>query len=524
MPLHRLKTSPKPEPVATAVRENSLEDFNSLLGVGGGFNTGWGDAVRQPWTMAWNSPATLLTLDWVLLSEAYKGQGLIQTIIDQPVEDALRGGFDIISDELDDDQKAEILLDIGALEAAEEKNDLPVGPMKGSLVVSGVDMGESDLQSVKDVRKWSRLFGGAGLIINTDQDFSQPLDVEAIGPDTPLQFIAADRWEMILTMLQLYDPSVPCPYNYYGLPLNRTRVIRSMGIRAPAFVRRQLQGWGLSEMERCLSAINSYDRMESLVFDLLKEAKVDVMRVAGFNDQLATDQGMALIMRRLQIAMQGKSYNAGLIMDMMDEFDQKQIAFGGIADIWEQIRSNLCAAVRFPENKLFGRSATGFGGGEDALENYNGIVEIERQCLRPLLKEVVRLRAKQKFGILPKVDFQFKPLKILNGVENETVKTSEQNRVLALNTADLLDGQEASEMLKGMGLLPVDSAVLKGEREQEPMGETAFNDDPNAGKTGPDGKPAAGSGKRGLAAASPATRAAVSSRGDAGKASGQKKK
>ncbi len=524
MPLHRPKKSASA--AVPAARPNSLEELNSLLpGFGGFGNVGWGDAVRQPWTLAWNSPATLLTLDWVLLSEAYKGQGLIQTVIDQPVEDAFRGGFDIVSEDLDSDEITELMRQMGALTAAEEQNDLPTGAMKGSLSVSGVDMGESDIQSVKDALKWARLYGGSGLIVNTNQDFSSELDVEAITEDSPLQFIAADRWELILTLLQLYNPENPCPYSYYGLPLNRTRVVRVMGIRAPAFVRRQLQGWGLSELERCLSAINSYDRMESLVFDLLKEAKVDVMRVAGFNDQLATSQGMSLILRRLQIAMQGKSYNAGLIMDMTDEFDQKQISFGGIAEIWEQIRSNLCAAVRFPENKLFGRSATGFGGGEDALENYNAIVEIERQRARPLLGEVIRLRSQQMFGFQPSFEIEFRPLKILNGVEQETAKTAQQNRIMELRGADLITGQEASEMLKMEGLLPIETEVLTGEREPEPMGESAFNDDPKgleAAKAS--GKGAPGSGKRGLAAASPATRAAVSSRGGAGKASGAKKK
>ena len=521
MALHRLKTSPARPAVNGAAhpvsaRVNSLEEFNEMFGLGfganGGLNVGWGDAVRQPGTLAWNSPATLLTLDWVVLSEAYKGQGIIQTVIDQPVEDALRGGFEIITDELDPVEVKDLMQRMGAMTAAEESANLPTGAMKGSLAISGVDMGESDLQSVKDAAKWARLFGGAGLIVNTDQDFKLPLNAEAITEKSPLQFIAADRWEMLLTLLQLYDTKQPCPYTYYGHPLNRSRVIRVMGIRAPAFVRRQLQGWGLSELERCLSALNQYDRMESLVFDLLKEAKVDVMRVAGFNDQLATSQGMGLIMRRLQIAMQGKSYNAGLIMDMLDEFDQKQISFGGIAEIWEQVRSNACAATRFPENKLFGRSATGFGGGEDALENYNGMVEITRQHIRPMLREVIRLRCQQMFGMQPQFEIEFKPLKILNGVENETVKTSEQARVLALREADLVDGQEASQMLQAMQLLPIETAVLTGEREPEPMGQSAFNDDPQ-GLAVAGAKAAGGGQKRGLAAASPATRRRVSERG-----------
>jgi hypothetical protein len=271
MPLQRSKSraAPKaPSKVGPSARPNSLEEFSEMVGgwgfgASGGLNAGWGDAVRQPYTLAWNSPATLLTLDWVVLSEAYKGQGIVQTIIDQPVEDAMRGGFEIVTDELDADQIAALMDRMGAHTEAEEQNDLPVGAMKGSLAISGVDLGESDIQSVKDAAKWARLYGGAGLIINTNQDFRTELDAEAITEDSPLQFIAADRWEMLLTLLQLYDPKNECPYTYYGLPLNRTRVVRVMGIRAPAFIRRQLQGWGLSELERCLSALNQYDRMES---------------------------------------------------------------------------------------------------------------------------------------------------------------------------------------------------------------------------------------------------------------------
>ena len=62
-----------------------------------------------------------------------------------PVEDALRGGFKFVTDELSSEENAELMAAMGAKCAAEEQNDLPVGAMKGSLAVSGVDMGESAL-------------------------------------------------------------------------------------------------------------------------------------------------------------------------------------------------------------------------------------------------------------------------------------------------------------------------------------------------------------------------------------------
>ena len=53
-------------------------------------------------------------------------------------------------------------------------------------------------------------------------------------------------------------------------------------------------------------------------------------------------------------------------MDKEDDWTQKQISWSGLAEVWQQLRLNLSSALKIPMNKLFGESATGFGGGEDA--------------------------------------------------------------------------------------------------------------------------------------------------------------
>ncbi len=98
-----------------------------------------------------------------LLSELYVEHGLIQTIIDVPVDDGLRGGVEITSKQLSEDE-------ILKLQVSLDRDD--------------------DINTVGTAIKWNRLFGGAGLLIMTDQDPMTPLDLNAITPDSPLEFRA----------------------------------------------------------------------------------------------------------------------------------------------------------------------------------------------------------------------------------------------------------------------------------------------------------------------------------------------
>jgi len=430
--------------------------------------------IAQPYTLALGNAYTPLTLNRILLSYSFMTQGLVQTVIKQPVDDAFRGGFIIKTDELDE---AELKQLHAALKrprriGRSKKLNRNVNPN------ACVNLGHSDLRVIKDVLNWSRLYGGAGLIVNTDQDFRTELDIEKIRQDSPLEFIAADRWELILSQTNIYAETTPTPFNYYGLPLNRTRVVKVLGVEAPSYIRLRLQGWGMSEIERCIRAINSFVKFESLIFELIDEAKIDVFSIMGFNDSLLTDDGTANTQRRVDLANRMKNFQNALVMDKEDQYQQKQITWSGLAELWNQLRLNLSAALKIPMNKLFGESATGFGGGEDALENYNTIVEQVRVDADPVVMEVVDLRCQQLFGFVPDYEVIWPELKVLDGVQAEQVKTSKQKRVMEQFQARLTTGREASSILRTEGLLNIETEVSKGLREVEPMGPN--DGDPSA--------------------------------------------
>ncbi len=463
--------------VKERARVNSLTDLVDGISTGLGFTS---QTISQPWTLSLANNYTPLTLNRILLSYSFMTQGLVQTVVKMPVDDAFRGGFEIKSDELDEDEIKQLL---NALKRPKRPNRKLARRLNPN---AAVNLGHSDIRTIIETMYWSRLYGGAGLIINTTQDFSTELNIEDIKQDDPLEFIAADRWELILSQQDIYDQRNPRPFNYYGLPLHRTRVVKVLGVEAPSYIRLRLQGWGMSEIERCIRAINSFVKFENLIFELLDEAKVDVYKIQGFNDALLTDEGTANTQKRVQLANRLKNYQNALAMDAEDDWNQKQITWSGLAEIWDQLRTNLCSALKFPRNKLFGDSATGFGSGADSMENYNALVELVREDANPLVIEVVDLRCQQMFGFIPEYTICWKPLKLLDGVQEEAVKTAKQARAMDMFAQRLVTGREVSQILKAEDLLAIDTEVSKGLRDVEPQqpnaGDPSQMKDPNKPK------------------------------------------
>ena len=102
-----------------------------------------------------------------------------------------------------------------------------------------------------------------------------------------------------------------------------------------------------------------YLRGRNVIYDLLEEAKVDVYKLSGFQAQLATSTGTALTQKRIQASNSLKSYNNAIIMDATDDYSQKQLSFGGLADMLKESRIMISGALRIPMAKLFGFGSVG---------------------------------------------------------------------------------------------------------------------------------------------------------------------
>jgi phage-related protein (TIGR01555 family) len=420
--------------------KNSLAPILSALGIGGGhpiggfpFNqgTGWSAQVESVDTIFKNLRWYMVSNMRQVLNQAYVEFGLLQTIVDVPVDDALRGGIQIQSQQLEEDQ-------IEDLKAFMDRNN--------------------DLNKAGQSAKWNRLFGGAGILVLTDQDPEEPLDLDAITEDTPLDFRAVDMWELFGTQqnVESYavlidadgddDDDSDC-FDYYGIRVHRSRVFILKGLEAPSFIRPRLRGWGFSVVEKLVRSINQYLKSTDLSFEVLDEFKVDIFKMEGFNQSIASPQGREAIQQRVQMANLQKNYQNALMMDKEDDWDHKQLAFSGLGDMMMQIRMQVAADMRMPLTKLFGISAAGFNSGEDDIEVYNSMVESEvRDKIKHIILKVVELRCQQLFGFIPDdLILSFQPLRYMSSEQEENVKTQKFNRAIQAFQAGIISLKEFKE-------------------------------------------------------------------------------
>ena len=422
---------------------NNMSGFTAqLTGQGGGMSnlTSMNPSLQ-------NNMYAPMTLMWTNLMYMYRTHGLLQTAIDMPVLDALRGGLDFHSNQLDSD-------DIGKLEDYLEENNV--------------------LERIGDAFVWARLFGGAALIINTESDCEEPIGGEVVGGK--IEFYDACRWELTS------ERRIPASgkYGYYGKKLDKSRVITILGKRAPWLIRAQLSDWGMSELERMIEDFNLFLRTRNVIYEILQEAKVDVYSLKGFAGQLASPSGTQRTAQRVQQMNMIKDFNNALIMDEGDKYEQKVMNFGGLSDMMKESRMGIASALRMPMSKLFGIPSTGLSGsGEDDIENYNGLIESEvRQPMKHIIRKVLQIVVKNQFGEDLDINFKFKPLRILNGTDEESIKTSKTTRFVSLFEHMVMDSKELGEVLQKENLVPIPLKAEKGLLEDHPLPITAIAGEP----------------------------------------------
>lgn len=413
---------------ANHMLSNGLSD--AISGLGSSFGT----QLNQVDTLFKNNRWYLVSNMRQLLSEIYVEHGLIQTVVDVPVDDGMRGGVEIKSKQLDPDQ-------IEELQTTIERED----------ILSSV---------VGQALKWNRLFGGAGVLILTDQDCETPLNVSAITENSPLNFRPVDMWELYENEQNiegsLEDPKLEF-YTYYGKKLHKSRVMKMKGLNPPSFVRPRLRGWGFSVVEALVNSINQYLKANNLTFEVLDEFKIDYYKIKNLSTTLLSSSGTEQVRRRIDLANRQKNYMNAVTMDSEDDYIQKQLTFTGIAETMQGIRMQVASDLRMPLTKVFGISAQGFSSGEEDIENYNAMVEAQvRAKSKYDILRITEMLCQKLFQFVPEdLSINFKPLRMLSAEQEENVKTQKFNRLIAAKQAGEVTTKEFRDACNKDNLLSI---------------------------------------------------------------------
>ncbi|RTL04667.1 DUF1073 domain-containing protein [Candidatus Dependentiae bacterium] len=416
--------------------------------------------LSQPWELNNSASYNLISLQYVMLSYCYVLYGPMRTLVDQPVYDAFRGGVRVKTDEVSPEELEALHREIKKLRL---------------------------VKKVIEAMRWDRLYGGAGIIINTNQDYKKPLNLNAINEKSPLEFKSANRWELAWNG----TPDDPrSTFTYYGLNINQSRVAKIVGEAPPAIVKQRLQGWGMSVIECVLREMNQYLKENNVIFELLDEAKIDVWKIKGFNAQVLSNIAKGVTTKRIQIAQYMKNFLNSVTLDAEDDYQQKTQTFTGLPEMLEQIRIGLAAAIRMPMAKIFGLASKGFASGEDDIENYNAIVENEREKAQEIFDVVIPVVCMKVWGFVPDdLSYDWKPLRVLSAEQEQNVITQKFNRLSTLYTQGILNPQEYCAALKQENVFTMETEVSKGADPQPNLGMMMQEDVPtDEGKKPSDGK------------------------------------
>lgn len=426
-------------------------------------NNGLGDALGlpcndylsnplvNPATLFYNSSPVLLTLFWVQLTYAYKSNGFIQTAINQIVDDAFRNDG--------------LIIDISTLNTDELE------------LLRQTLEDEGDIEEIKDCIRWGELYGGGVLIANTDQNYNLPLDEKQL-QDKLLKFLATDRWHCCANGVA---PTVAKFFTYTdntesfeanAVQIHSSRIGLFTGIKAPSFLRSMLGGWGLSIFEAIIPPLTQYLKSMGVTLELLDEAKIDIIKIFDLATTLLSEDGEAKIRKRLEIVSANKNYKNAIAMDAQDDYLQKQISFSGLPEMIVQIQYLVCAALKRPYSKIFGKGSSGFSSGDDDLENYNTIVDSEiRTPAKRLIKWVVGLRCAQLFGrIPPDIKISWKPLRVMSEKDEAEIKSRKLTDYLQLLDRQILTRQQTAQKLTEDGIIlfsPEEIALIDNDFEPE---------------------------------------------------------
>ena len=387
-------------------------------------------------TLAYSNNYGLISQQRIILTYLYTGNGIFQTAVHVPIQDAIGKGITIESGELAPDEIDEII------DWMEEKG-----------AWGAIEQGEA----------WARLFGGGGIIINTpDKDTTKPLRLKE---NTTVEFIDFDRW-----MITGNPDDDTIRLN--GVEIHRSRIIFMKGKPAPNHVRQQLQGWGMSEGERMIRDLQLYLKTDDVLYEILDESKIDVYHIAGFANKLATVGGTSTIRQRIQEANKIKSYVNALVLDANEEFEQKSTTFTGLAEVKRENRIGVACALRMPMTKLFGISASGFSTGENDTDNYNEMVESEiRAKMRPAIRQCIEWACYNLWGYCPSFRISFPSLKVLPEVEAAQVRESKANTILSLYDRGLVtSGKAIGDELAKEEVISAELAAVFADKPIPPNG------------------------------------------------------
>lgn len=279
-------------------------------------------------------------------------------------------------------------------------------------------------EKISNQAKWAKVFGGAVIVIVTDDDkMDQPLVIQNLKQGQLKNLVVLDKFDVTSVELERN----PLSKNYLkpiyyqiakgGGNIHYSRVLHLNGESTTNFNKELFSGWGVSSFEKAWNAIINASISPDLLSNILLQSNQDVYKIAGLNDALSNDED-ELVLKRLQAIQETKSIFNGIALDKEDDYTNITKNFSGLEAINKSFYEIVCGAFDIPYSRFMGISSTGLNvTGEGDLSNYYDKVEAERVNIKWIIDTIIKVLQYHLFGKDIGINFEFESLWQMSDLE-----------------------------------------------------------------------------------------------------------
>lgn len=342
-------------------------------------------------------------------------------------------------------------------------------------------------------QRWARLYGGAAILMVTDQPLDEPLDVAKIGQGGLKRLVTLDRWELSPQVVNYTNPIaadylMPEWYTVRGGSgqIHSSHLIRIDGEDLPRRLRALNQSWGDSRLRQILEDLKDVTSTKSGIVSMVQEANVDVVQRAGLSNELASDQE-GEILKRFALGAQMKSLVNMLLLDGEETYERKSLSFAGLEGVFDKLMVWISGAAEIPMTRLFGRSAAGMSAtGEGDLGNYyDALAGTQEEKYRTELERLDQALVRSALGSFPDdCEWEWNPLYQESGTELAQQELAHSQSEDIRIQRGILKPSHVMLRLKNTGRYAVTDKEIEAQQAEEALDADPFMDEPE-----PDGEP-----------------------------------
>ncbi len=338
--------------------------------------------------------------------------------------------------------------------------------------IESIEQAEKQLQIRIRVRRalvMSKLYGGAALIMGLPGNASQPAP-EKIGKGQLKYVHMVHRYQLSLAEQNrdLADPMFGRPQLFrlthgvegdgIGVDIHPSRIVPFVGSPLPDGAMGtggEDWFWGDPVLASVFQALAAHDTGVAAISALLNEAKVDVVHVPGFMDNLTSTEYERTLMERFTLAAMLKSITNTLVLDGGDgtensgeRWETRQIKWEGLPEVQRMLFQLVSGAADIPATRLIGQSPTGMNatGEGDTRNYYDMLASLQNSDLTPTMAQLDEYLIQHATGGRdPSIFYNWNPLWQLSPGEK-----SERDKRVA----------ETANVYASMGAIPDDALAV----------------------------------------------------------------